>query len=78
MPAAHSGPTRSRGDPPWCRSSSAPPPISLRASLQDQAKRHPDSGGDESQAAAYLLGGARVTLPWRPSFCLQRPGFAGG
>jgi len=44
---------------------SHPPPISLRASLQDQAKRRPDSGGHESQAAPDLLGGSRVTPPIR-------------
>src|SRR5438034_10999276 len=37
-----------------------------------RAEWYPDSRGHESQAAPYLLGGSRVTLPQRPSyFCLQ-------
>src|SRR6266851_2566043 len=44
-------------------SSSPPPPISVRALVQDQAKRHSDSRSDESHAASYVLGGTRLTRP---------------
>ena len=52
-------------------SSSPPPPVSLRSSVQDQAERHPNPRSDESQAPPYLLGGPRVTPLRQPNFCFQ-------
>ena len=68
---------RSRYDPARFRAPSPSSPIPLRALVQDQAQRHPDPRGDESQAAAFILGWPRVKSQ-QPNFRFQPTGYAGG
>jgi len=58
---------RSRSDTPRNGSAQAPTPLSVRAVVQDQAERHPDSRRDESQAPPYLLARPRVKARRRPN-----------